>query len=95
MYGDRFLPQPSTLSQCDLLITHGRNNTTCEGFHFRPADDRAAAVLGSVRQRQRLQETGFGRRLPTCDWTEAQLVESVNDVLSDEDFAARMRVGAQ
>ena len=24
MYGDQFLPQPSILPQCDLLITHAR-----------------------------------------------------------------------
>jgi UDP:flavonoid glycosyltransferase YjiC (YdhE family) len=44
---------------------------------------------------QRLQETGFGRRLPTYDWTEEQLVGTVNELLSDEALAARMRAEAK
>ena len=84
MYGDEFLPQPSILPQCDLLITHGGNNTVCEGFSLRTADDRAAAVLGPVRQRAAPAETGFGARLPTYDWSEEELVGTVERLLADD-----------
>jgi UDP:flavonoid glycosyltransferase YjiC (YdhE family) len=32
---------------------------------------------------QRLQETGFGARMPTYDWTEDQLVATVDRLLGD------------
>jgi MGT family glycosyltransferase len=94
MYGDQFLPQPSILPQCDLLITHGGNNTTCEGFHFGLPMIGLPLFWDQYDNAQRLQETGFGRRLPTYDWTGEQLVGSVNELLSDEDLAARMRARA-
>jgi UDP:flavonoid glycosyltransferase YjiC (YdhE family) len=91
MYGDQFLPQPSILPQCDLLITHGGNNTTCEGFHFGLPMIGLPLFWDQYDNAQRLQETGFGRRLPTYDWTEEQLVGAVTELISDEDLAARMR----
>ena len=63
MYGDSSCRSPSVLPQCDLLITHGGNNTICEGLPFRSADDRAAAVLGPVRQRPAPRGDGL-RRAP-------------------------------
>ena len=94
MYGDQFLPQPSILPQCDLLITHGGNNTMCEGFHFGLPMIGLPLFWDQYDNAQRLQETGFGRRLPTYDWSAEWLVGSVNELLSDEDLAARMRAGA-
>jgi MGT family glycosyltransferase len=95
MFGDRFLPQPSILPQCDLLITHGGNNTTCEGFHFGLPMIGLPLFWDQYDNAQRLQETGFGRRLPTYDGTEEQLVGAVSELLSDEDLAASMRAGAK
>jgi MGT family glycosyltransferase len=95
MYGDQFLPQPSILPQCDLLITHGGNNTTCEGFHFGLPMIGLPLFWDQHDNAQRLDETGFGLRLPTYDWTEEQLVGAVNRLLADDDLRARMRANGR
>jgi MGT family glycosyltransferase len=94
MYGDRFLPQPSILPQCDLLITHGGNNTVCEGFHFGLPMIGLPLFWDQYDNAQRLGETGFGVRLPTYDWSEDELVGAVNGLLADDALAARMRTNA-
>ena len=91
MYGDEFLPQPSILPQCDLLITHGGNNTTCEGFHFGLPMIGLPLFWDQYDNAQRLDETGFGVRLPTYDWEPAQLMGAVDRLLGDDGLAARMR----
>ena len=90
MYGDQFLPQPSILPQCDLLITHGGNNTVCEGFHFGLPMIGLPLFWDQYDNAQRLDETGFGVRLPTYDWTEDALVGAVDRLLADDALRARM-----
>jgi MGT family glycosyltransferase len=91
MYGDRFLPQPSILPQCDLLITHGGNNTVCEGFHFGLPMIGLPLFWDQYDNAQRLDETGFGVRLPTYDWTDGELIGAVDRLLADDALRARMR----
>jgi MGT family glycosyltransferase len=91
MYGDQFLPQPSILPQCDLLITHGGNNTTCEGFHYGLPMIGLPLFWDQYDNAQRLQETGFGVRLPTYDWTEEELTSAVERLLADGALRVRMR----
>jgi MGT family glycosyltransferase len=95
MYGDEFLPQPSILPQCDLLITHGGNNTTCEGFHFGLPMIGLPLFWDQYDNAQRLGETGFGTRLPTYDWTQETLLGAVDRLLADEVLAATMRSNAE
>jgi UDP:flavonoid glycosyltransferase YjiC (YdhE family) len=95
MYGDEFMPQPSILPQCDLLITHGGNNTTCEGFHFGLPMIALPLFWDQYDNAQRLRETGFGLRLPTYDWTEEELLGAVDRLLADEGLAATMRQNAK
>jgi MGT family glycosyltransferase len=94
MYGDQFLPQPSILPQCDLLITHAGNNTTCEGFHFGLPMIGLPLFWDQYDNAQRLRETGFGERLPTYDWTPDELRGTVEHLLADDELAATMRRNA-
>ena len=91
MYGDEFLPQPSILPQCDLLITHGGNNTVCEGFHFGLPMIGLPLFWDQYDNAQRLAETGFGARLATYDWSEEDLLGAVERLLADEPLRARLR----
>ncbi|HET7172525.1 MAG TPA: nucleotide disphospho-sugar-binding domain-containing protein [Gaiellales bacterium] len=95
MYGEQFLPQPSILPQCDLLITHGGNNTTCEGFHFGLPMIALPLFWDQYDNAQRLQETGFGVRLPTYDWAEAGLLGTVDRLVGDDQLAGVMRENAR
>jgi MGT family glycosyltransferase len=90
MYGDEFLPQPSILPQCDLLITHGGNNTTCEGFHFGLPMIGLPLFWDQYDNAQRIDEGGFGVRLPTYDWEPAQLTDAVDRLLADRALTQRM-----
>ncbi len=95
MYGDQFLPQPSILPQCDLLITHGGNNTVCEGFHFGLPMIGLPLFWDQYDNAQRLRETGFGERLDTYGWTDDELTGTVNRLLADGELKARMRENAK
>ena len=95
MFGGRFLAQPSILPQCDLLITHGGNNTVCEGFHFGLPMIALPLFWDQYDNAQRLEETGFGVRLPTYDWSEDQLVGTVHRSLVSENLRTQMRSNAK
>jgi MGT family glycosyltransferase len=94
MFGEEFLPQPSILPQCDLLITHGGNNTTSEGFHFGLPMIGLPLFWDQYDNAQRLQETGYGFRLPTYNWIDDELIGAVDRLLADDDLRARMRTNA-
>jgi MGT family glycosyltransferase len=90
MYGEEFLPQPTILPHCDLLITHGGNNTVCEGFFFGLPMIGLPLFWDQYDNAQRLAETGFGARLSTYDWTAEELIATVDRLLADERLRARM-----
>jgi UDP:flavonoid glycosyltransferase YjiC (YdhE family) len=83
MTGEAFLPQPSILPQVDLVITHGGNNTVTECFH----NGKPMVVLplfwDQVDNAQRVDETGYGVRLPAYDFEDEQLTGAIDRLLGD------------
>ncbi len=91
MTGEGFLPQPAILPQVDLVITHGGNNTVVESFHHGKPMIVLPLFWDQVDNAQRVHETGFGRRLATYDFADAELTNAIDALLADTALHARMR----
>ncbi len=90
MTGAGFLPQPAILPQVDLVVTHGGNNTVVESFHHGKPMIVLPLFWDQVDNAQRVHETGFGRRLATYDFADAELTDAIDALLADTVLHARM-----
>jgi UDP:flavonoid glycosyltransferase YjiC (YdhE family) len=89
--GAELVPQTRVVPRADLVITHGGNNTVTECFHF----GRPMLVLPIFWDQHdnaaRVEETAFGRRLPTYSFEDAELLEAVDEVLADGRYGSGWR----
>jgi MGT family glycosyltransferase len=90
MVGDEFLPQVSVLPQVDLVITHGGNNTTTECLHFGKPMVLLPIFWDQHDNAQRIDETGFGIRLPTYSFGEGDLPAAIDRLLADRELRASL-----
>ena len=90
MVGEEFLPQVSVLPEVDLVITHGGNNTTTESLHFGKPMILLPIFWDQHDNAQRIDETGFGTRLPTYSFDRRDLWEAIDRLLADSDLRARL-----
>ena len=90
MAGEGFLPQPAILPMVDLVITHGGNNTVVESFHHGKPMIVLPLFWDQVDNAQRVDETGFGRRLATYDFEDAELTGAVDALLADTALRERL-----
>ncbi len=91
MAGEAFLPQPAILPQVDLVITHGGNNTVVESFHHGKPMIVLPLFWDQVDNAQRVDETGFGVRLPAYDFRDEELLGAIDRLLGDVALRDRMR----
>ncbi len=89
MVGAEFLPQTSVLPQVDAVITHGGNNTTTECMWFGKPMLVLPIFWDQHDNAQRVDETGYGMRLPTYDRGGGELAAALDRLLSDEQRRAR------
>jgi MGT family glycosyltransferase len=90
MWGDHQVPQTNVLPKVDLVITHGGNNTTTECFHFGKPMIALPLFWDQYDNAQRIDETGFGVRLRTYDFEDAELIGAVERLLADTALRSRM-----
>lgn len=90
MWGAQQVPQTTVLPMVDLVITHGGNNTVSECFHFGKPMVLLPLFWDQYDNAQRVHETGFGVRLPTYSFEDAQLIDAVERMLADVSLHARL-----
>ena len=94
MWGAAQVPQTNVLPLVDLVITHAGNNTTTECFHFGKPMIALPLFWDQYDNAQRVDETGFGVRLPTYDFEDAQLTDAITRLLADTALHSRMTTNA-
>jgi MGT family glycosyltransferase len=90
MVGDAVVPQTKVIPHVDLVITHGGNNTTTEALHFGKPMVLLPLFWDQYDNAQRMDELGYGIRLPTYEFTPDELNGAVDRLLSDTALRGRM-----
>ena len=90
MWGEQFVPQPAIVPQCDVMITHGGNNTVGEAFTFGVPTIVLPLFWDQYDNAQRIDECGFGVRLATYEFTDEELHGAIERLSSDQLLAARL-----
>jgi MGT family glycosyltransferase len=95
MWGAEFLPQTKLLPLVDLAISHGGNNTTTEAFHHGKPLIVLPQFWDQYDNAQRVDETGYGVRLPTYDFDDSDLTGAIDRLLADTALRSRMAAEAE
>ena len=89
MTGAEFLPQASVLPNVDAVITHGGNNTTTECMWFGKPMLALPIFWDQHDNARRIEEAGYGVRLPTYGFDDDELIAAVDHVIGDETLRRR------
>src|SRR6185437_3734308 len=95
MTGSEFLPQTSVLPHVDAVITHGGNNTVTECLWFGKPMLVLPIFWDQHDNAQRVDETGYGIRLPTYALTRDELTAAVDRLLTNGQLRGRVRAAGQ
>ena len=83
-------PQPSVISLADAVIHHGGNNSFNECLYFGKPALIMPYVWDGHDNATRVAETGHGYHLHRNNWTDSELQETINKMLTGEAMHARL-----
>uniref|UniRef100_A0AAN0LHV3 UDP-glycosyltransferase n=1 Tax=Polyphagotarsonemus latus TaxID=1204166 RepID=A0AAN0LHV3_9ACAR len=81
---ENYVNQFAVLQVVDMMIAHGGNNTLTECFYFGVPALIIPIIGDQPNNAKRLEETGFGYRINLMNYTQEELKEKINKILSDE-----------
>ncbi|MEO6820942.1 MAG: nucleotide disphospho-sugar-binding domain-containing protein, partial [Candidatus Nanopelagicales bacterium] len=90
MWGAEQVPQTRVLPLCDLVMTHGGNNTTTESLHFGKPMIVLPLFWDQYDNAQRIHELGLGIRLDTYRFADEDLTGALSQLLRDTDLRGRV-----
>jgi MGT family glycosyltransferase len=94
MAGAEFLPQTAVIPLCQLVITHGGNNTVTECLHYGKPMVVLPLFWDQYDNAQRMDELGVGIRLDTYQFTDGQLRGALDRLLTDAALHRRLAAAA-
>ena len=77
-------PQPSVLPRVDAVIHHGGNNSFTECLYFAKPALILPYVWDGHDNATRVQETGHGLKMHRYDWSDAELAQALETLLTDQ-----------
>ena len=83
-------PQPSLISQTDVVIHHGGNNSFTECLYFGKPAIIMPYVWDGHDNAMRVRETGHGLHLNRYEWTDEELLEAIETCQSDPAMHSRL-----
>jgi MGT family glycosyltransferase len=95
MWGEQFVPQTAIVPQCDVMITHGGNNTVGEAFTFGVPTIVLPLFWDQYDNAQRIDECGYGVRLSTYEFSDEELHCTIDRLIADQALRARLEAASQ
>lgn len=83
-------PQPSVLPRVDAVIHHGGNNSFTECLYFAKPALILPYVWDGHDNATRVQETGHGLKMHRSNWTDAELAQALETLVTDQAMHAKL-----
>jgi MGT family glycosyltransferase len=91
---ESWFPQPSLVAQSSVFIHHGGNNSFCEALYFGVPSLVMPYCWDGHDNATRAEETGVGHKLPRYDWTERELVSTLESLIGDTEMRTRLKANS-
>jgi MGT family glycosyltransferase len=85
---EKWYPQPAVLPHVDLFIHHGGNNSFNEALYFGKPAIIMPYCWDGLDNATRLDDTGYGAKLPRYTWTDDQMWSCIDRLINDPQMHA-------